>query len=297
MQQIIQCVPNFSEGRDQATIEAIARALRSVEGVRLIDHSSDVDHNRSVYTMLGGPEPIRAAIVAAVSEAVERIDLRDHDGAHPRIGAADVIPLVPLRGITMGECIETSYLIGEDLAGLGIPVYYYERSATRVHRSNLADLRRGGFERLRAVELDGECAPDAGPCMVHPSAGVTVIGARGPLVAYNINLGGTDIDAAREIACLTRAALSGLTGVKAIGVWLASRSIAQVSMNITRPDLVSLKQVFDHVRDQAAERGIEVLESEVIGVIPQKSLAGATPEKLKIRRFKDSQILETWLDM
>ena len=296
MQQIIQCVPNFSEGRNLETVEAIADAIRSVESVRLIDHSSDGDHNRSVYTILGGTEPIRAAILAAVSAAIERIDLRGHKGGHPRIGAADVIPLVPLRGITMRECVETSYLMGEDLGALGIPVYFYEQSARHLHRSNLADVRRGGFERLCVVGLDGECAPDAGPRVLHPSAGATVVGARSPLVAYNVNLDSRDLDAAREIATKTRAARSGLTGVKAIGVWLASSSIAQVSMNITRPELASLKQVFDFVCERAAERGIRVLESEVIGAIPLKSLEGATSEDLQIAGFRGSQILETWLD-
>jgi len=296
VQQIIQCVPNFSEGRDPETIKSIAEAIRSVGGVRLIDYSSDVDHNRSVYTILGGAESVRSAIQAAVSVAVERIDLREHAGGHPRIGAADVIPLAPLRGITMQECVDTSYLIGEDLASLGIPVYFYEQSARLLHRSNLADIRRGGFERLCAVGLEGEWAPDAGPCRIHPTAGATVVGARGPLVAYNVNLDSADIDAAGKIARETRAAHSGLTGVKAIGVWLASRSIAQVSMNLTRPDLVTLRRAFDYVRDRAAEYGIHVLESEVIGAIPRMALEGATPEYLKIAGFKQSQILETWLD-
>ncbi len=295
MQQIIQSAPNFSEGRDRATIEAIADAFRSVEAVRLIDHSSDVDHNRSVYTILGGPVAVRAAIFAAVSEAIKLIDLGEHQGGHPRIGAADVIPLVPLRNITMRECVEASYLIGEDLSSLGIPVYYYEQSASRLHRTNLADVRRGGFERLCTVRLEGECEPDAGPRAVHPSAGATAVGARGPLVAYNINLDSEDIDAARQIARDTRAHRSGLVGVKAIGVWLASRSVAQVSMNITRPDQVTLKRVFEYVSDRAAERGISVLESEVIGAIPRKALEATTPEALRIAGFKDTQVLETWL--
>lgn len=295
MQQVIQCVPNFSEGRNPETIEAIADAIRSVEGVRLIDYSSDVDHNRSVYTILGGPEVIRAAVFAAVSVAVDRIDLREHAGGHPRIGAADVIPVVPLRGITMDECVRLSCLIGEDLAALGIPVYFYEQSAKHLHRSNLADLRRGGFERLCAEGLEGECAPDAGPCVLHPSAGATVVGSRGPLVAYNINLDSTDIGAAREIAWETRAGHSGLVGVKAIGVWLASRSIAQVSMNLTRPDLVPLKQVFEYVIARANERGIGIFESELIGAMPLKSLEGTTPEGLRLAGLKESQILENWL--
>lgn len=295
MEQIIQCVPNFSEGRNRETIEAIADAVRAVNCVRLIDYSSDVDHNRSVFTILGDSEPIRAAILAAVSVAVKRINLREHEGGHPRIGAADVIPLVPLRGITMEECVQLSYLIGEDLAGLGVPVYYYEHSAKHLHRSNLADVRRGGFERLCVVGLDGECAPDAGPCVIHPTAGATVVGARGPLVAYNINLDSTNINGAREIALQTRAARSGLAGVKAIGVWLASRSIAQVSMNLTRPDLVTLKQVFEYVQACAGERGIGILESELIGAMPLKSLEGTTPEELKIADFKQSQILDNWV--
>lgn len=295
MQQVIQCVPNFSEGRDRGTIEAIAGAIRSIDGARLIDYSSDIDHNRSVYTILGGSEEVRAAVLASVSVAVERIDLREHAGEHPRIGAADVIPLVPLRGISMRECVEVSYLIGEDLAAQGIPVYYYEQSATQLHRSNLADVRRGGFERLCTVGLDGECRPDAGPCAVHPSAGATVVGARGPLVAYNINLDSPDIDAAREIARETREARSGLGGVKAIGVRLESRSIAQVSMNLTRPDLVTLNQVFEYVSVRASQRHIAVRESELIGAMSRRSLDGTTPEELRLAGFRESQILENWL--
>lgn len=296
MHRLIQCVPNFSEGRNADTIEAIADAIRSVAGARLIDYSSDIDHNRSVYTVLGGPESIRAAVLAAVRVAIERIDLRDHEGEHPRIGAADVVPIVPLQGITMQDCVEFSYVVGENLSSLGIPIYYYEESATQLHRSNLSDVRRGGFERLCAMELEGECAPDAGPCQVHATGGATVVGARRPLIAYNINLDNNDMDAGREIALLTRERQSGLPGVRAMGVWLASRQIAQVSMNLTRPELTPLKAVYEYVARLATERDIGVLESEVIGALSSTALAGTTLDELRLAGLREEQILERWLD-
>ncbi|MHB1190041.1 MAG: glutamate formimidoyltransferase [Armatimonadota bacterium] len=286
MQPIIQCVPNFSEGRRPDVVEAIADAARAA---RVIDYSSDPDHNRMVLTLLGSPGEIRDAVFAAASRAVEEIDMRAHSGVHPRIGAVDVVPLVPVSGIGMEECVELSYQIGNDISRhLGVPVYFYERSAVLGHRVNLADVRRGGFERLSAGLLSGERAPDLGPPSAHPTAGVTVVGARGPLVAFNVILDSEDLAAAKEIAAKVRATLPG---VKAIGVPLASRSEVQVSMNITRPEEIAVGEVYRFVEAEA--RGL-VVESEIIGCLAARFL-GAEPEEIRAFKFAESQILDNWL--
>ena len=297
MQQVIQCVPNFSEGRDQAVIEAIVNAVRNEPEVKVIDYSSDPDHNRMVLTLLGGPEDIRKAIFAAARKAIELIDLRKHTGAHPRIGAVDVVPVVPIQDVTMADCIDLSYRIGHDLAeDLGIPVYYYERSAIKSHRVNLPDIRKGGFEHLvEEVELTGRHTPDLGPHRAHPTAGAVVVGARGPLIAYNINLNFQDMEVARAIVRKIRSGEADLEGVKSMSVWLAAKSMVQVSMNITRPDVTPLKEVFNFVQAEAHSLGIEVVESEIIGAIRLNDLAGTSPQELKVVDFKDSQIIENWL--
>ena len=274
-----------------AVVEAIVSAAREASEVTIADYSSDPDHNRMVLSLLGNPEDIRESVQAAASRAIQLIDLRSHTGAHPRIGAVDVIPLVPIRGVTMEDCVVLSYEIGHDLADLGIPVYFYEESATAAHRSNLADVRRGGFEKLAAAPLEGECAPDLGPPAVHPTSGASVIGARGPLVAYNVNLDCTDVEIAQAIVRKIRSGEAGLEGVKAMSVWLATRNKAQVSMNITRPDLTPLRQIFEFVKSQA--RGIDA-ESEIIGLVSQRHL-GCPPQDLKATTFKETQILEHWL--
>ena len=287
---IIQCVPNFSEGRNETVVEAIVSAARGASQAKIADYSFDPDHNRMVLSLLGGPEEIRQAVHAAAGKALELIDLRNHAGAHPRVGAVDVIPVVPIRGVTMEECVVLSYEIGHDLADLGIPVYFYEESATAAHRTSLADIRRGGFERLAETPLIGDRAPDLGPPMVHPTAGVSVIGARGPLVAYNVNLNTRDMEFVQAIVRKIRSGEAGLEGVKSMSVWLATRNKAQVSMNITRPDLTPIKQVFDFVKAEAG--GLEV-ESEIIGLVSRRFLGG-TPQELKAVGFRDTQIMEYW---
>lgn len=288
---VIQCVPNFSEGRNEAVVEAIVSAARGASEVTIADYSFDPDHNRMVFSLLGTPEEIRAAVHAAASRAIELIDLRSHTGAHPRVGAVDVVPLVPIRGVTMEDCVVLSYEIGHDLADLGIPVYFYEESATAAHRTNLAGIRRGGFEGLSQHHLDHDWAPDIGPHEAHPTAGASVVGARGPLVAYNVNLNTKDMEIAQAIVRRIRSGEAGLEGVKSMSVWLATREKAQVSMNVTRPDLTPLKQVFDFVESQAAGLGVE---SEIIGLASERYL-GCTPQELKATDFKETQILEHWL--
>ena len=296
MNPIIQCVPNFSEGRDPFAVESIVDAARQASAARVVDYSFDPDHNRLVVTFLGGPEEIRQAVFASAAKAIELIDMRRHTGAHPRIGAVDVVPLVPIHGITMQECVDLSYEIGRDIAEkLGVPVYFYECSATLSHRTNLADIRRGGYEYLSANGLQGDRAPDLGPCRAHPTAGATVVGARSPLIAYNVNLDSRDMEVARAIVRKIRSGEAGLEGVKSMSVWLAAKSKAQVSMNITKPDAASMRDIYRFVEGEARKYNIAVAESEIIGVVPRKYLDGASPQELRAIQFKDSQILETWL--
>ena len=296
MSGIIQCVPNFSEGRNRAVVESIVDAAKNASTADIIDYSSDSDHNRSVVTFLGTPDAIADAVFAAAECAVEKIDLTLHDGAHPRVGAIDVIPLVPIADISMEECVELSYRIGNGIGGkLKLPVYYYEESALLSHRAKLADIRRGGFEGLCSCGISGDRAPDAGPQEIHPTAGVVVVGARGPLIAYNINLLTTDLEAARIIVGRIRSGEAGFTGVKSMAVWLASRSMVQVSMNITCPNITGIGDVFRYVSEEAQALGIEVAESEIIGAVRKHQLEGTSPEELKSVGFKDSQVIDNWI--
>jgi glutamate formiminotransferase len=279
-------------------VESIAHAAEGAFCARVIDCSSDPDHNRMVLTLLGALDEIRASVLASASRAVELIDMREHAGAHPRVGAADVVPIVPVRDISMAECIALSRLVGHDIADkLGVPVYFYEQSATASRRVSLPDIRRGGYERLAAEgDLEGDLSPDLGPHRVHPTAGATVIGARTPLIAYNINLATPDMRIAREIVRKLRSGEGGLTGVRSISVWLAARSLAQVSMNITRPDLVSMQDVYRFVESEVRRRGVEIAESEIIGAIRLHDLQGTSPSELRAIRFRESQIIDNWLD-
>ncbi|MCE5314809.1 glutamate formimidoyltransferase [bacterium] len=296
MSKLIQCVPNFSEGRRREVVEKIVAAIDAASGVRVVDYSMDVDHNRSVATFIGEPDDIRASVLAGARVAVEMIDLNKHTGGHPRIGAVDVVPVVPLDDMTMDEAVELGHAIGRDIAGnLHVPVYFYESCALRDECVNLADVRKGGFERLRERGLTGGREPDLGPDAVHPTAGACVVGARGPLVAYNVNLKTGDVVAASVIAAKIRQLRDSgeaMLGVKAIGVYLESRGIAQVSTNITRPDLVSLWDVYSFVEEQAREMGIEVLESELIGAMREQALVDAAASALKCRSLTQERILD-----
>jgi glutamate formiminotransferase / 5-formyltetrahydrofolate cyclo-ligase len=296
MQPVVQCVPNFSEGRRPEVVESIVDAARNASSAHLIDYSSDADHNRMVITFLAPPGEIRDAVFAAAQQAVELIDMRAHTGVHPRIGAVDVVPVVPVAGITMDECIDLSYQIGNDIAHhLAVPVYFYEQSAKLSHRRNLADVRRGGYERLCALGMHGDRAPDLGPQHVHHTAGATVVGARGPLIAFNINLATTNLEVAKEIAGRIRSGEANLIGVKSIGVPLESASKVQVSMNITRPDLISLHSIYTFVQEAAGRFEIEIAESEIIGAVSERFLDGTSVQELKVAEFSGNQIIENWL--
>ncbi|MGC8861800.1 MAG: glutamate formimidoyltransferase [Armatimonadota bacterium] len=299
MAKLVQCVPNFSEGRRREVVERIVDAIGSTSGVRVIDYSMDADHNRCVITFLGSPEEVRASMLAGARAAVELIDMNKHEGVHPRIGAVDVIPVVPVCEVTMQEAVGLGRAIGKDIAEeLHVPVYLYEECALREHCVNLADVRRGGFEGLKKSGLTGDRAPDLGPSKLHPTAGAVVVGARGPLIAYNINLATNDVSVARRIASRIRRLRDsgqGMPGVKAIGVYLASRGVAQVSFNITRPDLVSLWEVYSFVEQQAREIGVEVLESELIGAIRQEHLLDSVRAAMKFGELSGDRVLENWI--
>jgi glutamate formiminotransferase len=297
---IIQSAINFSEGRRTEVIAAIIQAIRDVPGATLADYSADPSHNRMVASILGGPEALFEAAIAASKVAIERIDLREHTGAHPRIGAVDVLPVVPIRYITMPECVALSHRIGQELAArFHLPVYFYERSAESGRTSALPELRKGGFEGLFTAPLTGDRVPDAGPHHPHPTAGAAIVGARNPLVAYNINLTTTEVSVARRIAAKIREGrllIPELQGVRALGLWLPSQGQAQVSMNLTLPDLSPMPAVFDFVRRHAEEQGVEVAESEIIGLIPRASLGGEPPDRILWHGYRETQVIEYWLE-
>lgn len=299
MARLVQCIPNFSEGRRQDVVEKIVNSIAGASGVRVVDYSSDVDHNRCVVTFIGTPQEVRAAMLAGASTAVELIDMNVHKGVHPRIGAVDVVPVVPAVEMTMAEAVALSYDIGRDIAEqLGVPVYFYERSAMVSHRANLAAVRKGGYEELKRRGLVDGREPDLGPSEPHPTAGVAVVGARGPLIAYNVNLATSDLAAAREIAARirkTRDTGEGLPGVKAIGVYLKSRGITQVSTNITQPHQVSVHDVYAFVKREAGTMGVETLESEIIGAIREEALIDAMSSAVKLRSFHSRRLLDHWL--
>ena len=299
MSKLVQCIPNFSEGRRKDVVERIVDAIRGASNVAVVDWSMDVDHNRSVVTFLGSPEDVRASILAGAKAAVELIDLNEHKGGHPRVGAVDVIPLVPLREMTMEEAVALSREVGKDIVDqLGVPVYFYERSAATRDRENLADIRKGGFELLKNAGLVDGRKPDLGPAEVHPTAGATVVGARGPLIAYNVNLASNDVAVARKIAAKMRKLRNEgtqLLGVKAIAVYLASRDIAQVSTNITQPDQASIWDVYSFVEREARAMGVEILESELIGAMREEALIEAMQSAVKLHGLTEKRILDHWM--
>jgi len=297
--RIIQCIPNFSEGRRPEVVREIVNAITKASGVRVVDYSMDVDHNRSVVTFIGEPEDVRRSAVAGARAAVGLIDLNRHVGEHPRIGAIDVLPVVPIEGVTMDEAVALSHKIGADIARqLLLPVYFYENSARDASRTNLADIRRGGFEALKHRALEGDRLPDAGPARAHATAGAVVVGARGPLVAFNVNLATDDVAVARAIAARIRAVRDSgeaMPGVKAIGVYLKSRNLAQVSMNITQPDKVSMQAVYSFVEAEARAAGLETLESELIGAIRCESQMGGSCASMKMGELARARIIESWV--
>lgn len=293
---VIEAVPNVSEGRRADVIERLASSLRGTSGVRLLDYSSDPSHNRSVFTLAGDTAPLKAAIEALFETAVATIDLRVHQGEHPRLGAVDVVPFVPIEGVTMETCVALAADVGRSVAErFGIPVFLYEEAASHPGRRNLEDIRRGEFEGLAAKMSSPGWAPDFGPAAPHPSAGASVIGARMPLIAYNINLNTDRLEVARKIAAAVRHSSGGLRYVKAMGVKLDDRNLAQVSMNLTNYQKTPIFRVFEMVKREAARYGVSILESEVVGLVPAAALIPAAEFYLQLERFSPEQILENKL--
>lgn len=296
MNRIMECVPNFSEGRDKAKVEQIADAFRGREGVKLLDYSSDADHNRSVITVVGEPEALKTAVIDAIGRAVELIDLTQHSGQHPRMGAVDVVPFIPIRNVTMEEAVALSKEVAEAVGNqFQLPVFLYEKSATATHRENLATVRKGEFEGLHEKMLLPEWVPDFGPYAPHPTAGAVAIGARMPLVAYNVNLGTADLEIATAIAKKVRFVGGGLRYCKAMGVTLEERGITQVSMNLTDYTKTAIYRAHELVRIEAQRYGVPVVGAEVIGLVPMEALVDAAAYYLGLENFSMSQVLEAKL--
>ena len=292
--QLVECVPNFSEGRDAAKIEAIVQSILAVPEVVLLDREADADHNRSVLTFVGPPAAVADAAFRSVQKAAALIDLRKHRGAHPRIGAADVVPFIPIEGVTLEDCIAMAERVGKEIwSKLRIPVYFYEAAAKRPDRVNLENIRRGQFEAL-ATEMGrvAERAPDVGEPACHPSAGATVVGARKFLIAYNVNLGTADVSIAKRIAKAIRFSSGGFRYVKSMGVSLASRNLAQVSINLTDFEQTPMHLVFETVRREAERYGVPVVGSEIVGLIPKRALELSAEYFLRFENFRPELVLE-----
>jgi glutamate formiminotransferase / formiminotetrahydrofolate cyclodeaminase len=295
--RLIECVPNFSEGRDEAKVNELVETVKSVPGVIFLDQELDGDHNRSVLTFAGTPEAVSEAALSVVGKAIELIDLNQHSGVHPRIGAADVVPFVPIEGVTLEDCVRLAERVGNEIwRRWEVPVYFYEAAAHRPDRVNLENIRRGQFEGLRLeVTTNAERAPDIGEPRLHPTAGAVVVGARKFLIAYNINLGTPDVEIAKRIAKAIRFSSGGFRYVKSMGVPLASRSLAQVSMNLTDFEQTPLHRVFETVRTEASRYGVPVVSSEIVGLIPKKALEMAAEYYLRCENFRPNVVLENRL--
>jgi glutamate formiminotransferase len=270
---IIECIPNVSEGRRPEVVEAIAGAIRRAPGVRLLDYSSDPSHNRSVFTLAGDAAGVEQAVLALYERALAAIDLRSHRGEHPRLGAVDVVPVVPIEGVTMADCVALAQRLGRAIADrFQVPIYLYEEAASSPARRNLEDIRRGEFEGLAAKMASADWTPDFGPAAPHPTAGASVVGARMPLIAYNINLATDRLDVAKKIAAAIRQSSGGYRFVKAAGFRLEDRGIVQVSMNLTHFEKTPMFRVFETVKREALRYGVAILESEIVGLVPAAAL-------------------------
>jgi glutamate formiminotransferase / 5-formyltetrahydrofolate cyclo-ligase len=288
---LIECVPNVSEGRQADVVDQLADAL-NVRGIRLLDRSSDPSHNRTVFTYVGEPDRLQEAAIRLFDAAIRRIDLRQHDGVHPRIGAVDVLPFVPLDGAEMKECVALARSTAEMVATrFQVPVYLYEEAARRPGRRNLAEIRRGGLDGLESRMREIDWLPDFGRPIPHPTAGASAIGARPVLIAYNINLRSDRLDVARRIASVIRESSGGFSGVKAMGVRLQHRGCVQVSMNLTDYHQTSMATVFDAVAREAETDGVEVLESEIVGLVPRDALPPDASARLKLADGHERKIL------
>ncbi len=293
---VIECVPNVSEGRRLDVIARMSDALKAVKGLRVLDVQSDAAHNRSVFTLAGDAAALAAGVPVLFEQAVAHIDLRTHKGEHPRLGAVDVVPFIPIDGVTMAECVTLAKAVAAEVASrFSLPVYLYEDASANPARRNLEDIRRGEFEGLAAKMSEPAWAPDFGPSVPHQSAGASVIGARMPLIAYNINLATARLDVAKKIAAAIRMSSGGLRYVKAMGIPLEDRGIVQVSMNLTNYERTPVLRVFEVIVREARRYGVAVLESELVGLVPAAALLAAAEQVLQLRGSAAAQLLETRL--
>jgi glutamate formiminotransferase / formiminotetrahydrofolate cyclodeaminase len=297
MPRLIECVPNFSEGRDAAKIDALVAAMQSVQGVYVLDRESDADHNRCVITLAGEPEPVAEAALRGVGKALELIDLTKHTGAHPRLGATDVVPFIPVDGVSIEDCVALAKKIGHEIwTRYKIPVYFYESAATRPDRTNLENVRKGQFEGVRDEVLrNPDRAPDVGDPRLHPTAGAVIVGARKFLIAYNINLNTPNVSIANKIAKAIRFSSGGLRYVKSMGVDLRARHIAQVSINMTDYEQTPLHRVFEMVRSEAARYGASIVGSEIVGLVPKRAIEMTADFFLQFENFSPAQVFENRL--
>ena len=293
MNKILECVPNFSEGRDLKKIEEIVEPFRGKDGVKLLDYQNDEDHNRSVVTAVGEPEALKAAVIESMGVAIKHIDMRSHQGQHPRMGAIDVVPFIPVKNVSVEEAVKISQAAAKEAAAkYKLPIFLYEQSASRPERQNLATIRKGQFEAMAEKLAQPEWKPDFGPAQIHPTAGVTAMGARMPLVAYNVNLDTNQLEIADLIAKKVRHISGGLRYCKGIGIELKDRGIVQVSMNMTDYTKTALYRVFELIRIEARRYGVNVVGSEVIGLVPMEALIDTAAYYLGIENFSMEQVLE-----
>src|SRR5580692_558754 len=298
MKRLVESVPNFSEGRDMAKIDAIIAAMREVPGVYLLDRESDADHNRSVVTIAGEPDAVAEAALRGVGKAAELIDLTRHSGAHPRMGATDVVPFIPVEGVSIEDCVALAKKVGREIwERFGIPVYFYEAAAQRPERTNLENIRKGQFEGLlEEVPRNPARAPDIGEQRLHPTAGATVVGARKFLIAYNINLNTSDVSIANRIGKNIRFSNGGLRYVKAMGVDLRGRNLAQVSINLTDFEQTPIHRVFEMVKREAERYGVSIAGSEIVGLIPKRAMELTADFYLQLENFSPAQVFENRME-
>ncbi len=294
MKKIIECVPNFSEGRNSKNIEKIVAPFRGKKGVKLLDYQTDRDHNRMVITVVGEPDALKTAVIAAMGCAIEVIDMRTHQGQHPRMGAIDVVPFIPIKNVHMEEAIAFSKEVAKKAAQkYSLPVYLYEKSASRPERQNLTNIRKGQYEGMIEKIKQAKWKPDFGPAKIHPAAGVTAIGARTPLVAYNVNLDSGNLEIANEIAKKVRHISGGLRYCKGIGIELKDRGLVQVSMNLTDYSKTALYRAFELIKVEARRYGVNVIGSEIVGLVPMEALIDAAAYYLGLEDFSMEQVLES----
>jgi len=296
MKKILECVPNFSEGRDQEKIERIVAPFRGKDGVKLLDYQRDHDHNRLVVTVVGTSDPLKDAVIESIGVAVDTIDMRSHQGQHPRMGAVDVVPFIPVQNVTMEEAVKIAKAVAKTASKrFGLPIFLYEKAATRPERENLATIRRGQFEGMAEKIKDSDWTPDFGPSEIHPTAGVTAVGARMPLVAFNVNLITDNLDIANDISKKVRHISGGLRYCKAMGVELKERGMVQVSMNMTDTTKTALYRAFELVKIEARRYGVSVAGSEIVGLVSMGALADTAVYYMGIEDFSMEQVLEARL--